>query len=198
MNDIDQLINDGLNDVADSAPHRPDLGAAIIRRSRHRRAVTLAPIAAALAVIAAVGTVMLVGPRTVDPAAQSASACSPISSGVLPLWARAGFSDPSPVSPFVTSHAGEVVAIIFADPLLAPAKSGGVANKILWVSKDGASTTGPLTISGTLEGGTSTMRATVMGGPGPSIVDVPLAGCWRFNLSWGTHQDKIDIPYQSK
>jgi hypothetical protein len=34
MNDLDQLINDGLNDVADSAPHRLDLGAAIIRRSR--------------------------------------------------------------------------------------------------------------------------------------------------------------------
>jgi len=197
MNDVDQLINQGLNDIADSAPHRPDLGAATIRRSRHRRAVTLAPIAAALAVIAAVGTVMLVGPRTVDPAAQSASACSPIISGVLPPWARAGFSDPSPVSPFVTSHAGEVVAIIFADPLLSPAIPG-VANKILWVSKDGASTTGPLTISGAVEGGTSTMRATVVGGPGPSIVDVPVAGCWRFTLSWGTHHDVIDIPYQSK
>jgi hypothetical protein len=197
MNDIDQLITDGLNHVADSAPHRPDLGAVIIRSSRHRQALTLAPIAVALAVIAAVGTVMLASPRTVDPAARPASACSPITSRVLPLWARAGFSDPSPVSPFVTSHAGEVVAIVFADPLLAPAKPGA-PNKILWVSKDGASTTGPLTISGTLEGGTSTMRATVMGGPGPSIVDVPVAGCWRFNLSWGTHQDKIDIPYQSK
>jgi hypothetical protein len=159
--------------------------------------VTLAPIAAALAVIAAVGTVMLMSPRTVDPAAQSASACSPITSGVLPPWARAGFSDPSPVSPFVTSHTGKVVAIVFADPLLAPAKPG-VANKILWVSKDNAPATGPLTISGALEGGTSTMRATVEGGPGPSIVDVPVAGCWRFNLSWGTHRDVIDIPYQSR
>lgn len=196
MNDIDQLIDDGLNDIADSAPHRPDLGAAIIRTSRHRRVMTSAPIAAALAVIATVGTVMLVGPRTVDPPHRSVSACSPISTGVLPMWARAGFSDPSPVSPFVTSRDGEVVAIIFADPLLAPAKPG-VANKILWVSKDRTST-GALVISGALEGGASTMQATVAGGPGPSIIDVPVAGCWRFDLSWGTHQDVIDIPYQSR
>lgn len=196
MNDIDQLIHDGFSDLAESAPHQSELGAAILRRSRHRRAVSLAPIAAAVTVIAAVGTVMLAGPSTVDPTAQPTSACSPIQTGVLPTWARSGFSDPSPSSPFVISSDGELVAIIFADPLRAPAALG-MTNKILWVSKDQTTGTAPLIITGRLEGGTSTMQTTVTGGPGPSIIDVPAAGCWQLDLSWGPHKDTIDIPYQT-
>ncbi len=197
MNDLDQLLYDGLNDLADSAPHNRELGNTIVRRSRRRSMVTLAPIAAALAVLATGGTALLIRPGTVDPAIQPASACSPIRTGVLPTWARGGFTDPSPTSPFAISKDGQMVAIIFADPLRSPAKVGMPSNKILWVSKDATSANSTLRISGRIEGGTATMQATVAGGPGPSIIDVPSAGCWQFNLSWGTHRDVIDIAYEA-
>jgi hypothetical protein len=31
--------------------------------------------------------------------------------------------------------------------------------------------------------------------PGPSIVDLPAAGCWRMTLRWGTYTDTISLPY---
>src|SRR4051794_38771788 len=114
MNTMDQLLQNGLEDLADRAPHDESLSATIYRRSRHRRAVTLAPVAAAVAVIAVVAAVVLVRPGLADRSAAPTSACAPIRTAVLPTWARAGFSDPEPSAPFVTSESGAMVAIIFA------------------------------------------------------------------------------------
>ena len=36
---------------------------------------------------------------------------------------------------------------------------------------------------------------TVAGGPGPSIIDLPAAGCWRMALTWSGHSDSIDLRY---
>ena len=115
---------------------------------------------------------------------------------MLPTWARVGFSDPEPSAPFVTSKSGELVAIIFADPLVSPAVPDR-GNKILWVTTEGDSESvgADLHIAGTLEGGTATMQATVDGGPGPSTVDVPVPGCWHFDLTWGNQHDSVDIAY---
>lgn len=38
-------------------------------------------------------------------------------------------------------------------------------------------------------------RRTVGGGPGPSIIDMPTAGCWQFTLRWSGHTDTVDLPY---
>jgi hypothetical protein len=35
----------------------------------------------------------------------------------------------------------------------------------------------------------------VNGGPGPSIIDLPAAGCWRLDLRWAGHSDTVDIRY---
>lgn len=53
----------------------------------------------------------------------------------------------------------------------------------------------PLLVTGHLENGTAVSHSTVDGGPGPSYVDVPVPGCWVFDLKWGTHRDVIALPY---
>jgi hypothetical protein len=35
----------------------------------------------------------------------------------------------------------------------------------------------------------------VDGGPGPSIIDLPAAGCWRLDLKWAGHADTLDVRY---
>lgn len=208
MNTLDEAIKAGFDDLADQAPHNPDLAGTIRRRSRYRYAVTLAPIAAALAVLLVAAGILWLRPGQSGPAA-SASACTPVTTAVLPTWARTGFTDPTPSQPYVTSRSGELVAILFG-PLTSPP---GVDhnNKILWATSGQAPVTGPpdhgasgfdMTIIGTREGGTGqpgdTMRETVSGGPGPSIVDVPRAGCWHFELSWGNQHDSINLLYAGR
>jgi len=34
-----------------------------------------------------------------------------------------------------------------------------------------------------------------MGGPGPSIINLPVAGCWRFRLRWSGRTDTIDLRF---
>jgi hypothetical protein len=190
---VNDILQTAFQDLASEAPHNPDLADDIRRRSRYRRAVLIVPAAAALAVVIVLGTVVLARPAAIDPTASHPSACAPVHTGVLPVWARSGFSDPEPVMPFVTSRSGAMLAIIFADPLVSPALPN-LGNKILWAT-DTPIYGDPLVISGRVEGGTATMHATVDGGPGPSIIDVPTAGCWLFDLTWGTHHDTIDILY---
>ena len=36
---------------------------------------------------------------------------------------------------------------------------------------------------------------TVLGGPGPSVVDLPAVGCWRLTLDWGDQMDSLDLEY---
>jgi hypothetical protein len=35
----------------------------------------------------------------------------------------------------------------------------------------------------------------VVGGPGPSIIDLPAAGCWRVSLAWSGRTDTLDLQY---
>jgi hypothetical protein len=35
----------------------------------------------------------------------------------------------------------------------------------------------------------------VIGGPGPSIINLPTAGCWRFTLRWSGQLDTLDLTY---
>ena len=69
------------------------------------------------------------------PASSPAPAChSVVHHGVLPTWARTGFSDPRPRLPHVLGRSGEIAALVFGYPLRSPPlKDRG--NKILWVSR---------------------------------------------------------------
>lgn len=115
--------------------------------------------------------------------------------GVLPSWARGGFSNPEPIMPHVVSVSGEIVAIMWA-PLSSP-PSTDHTNKILWVLRRGD--TGALTISAQRMDGTSSVGAPVERRleqfPGPSTVDLPEPGCWRLTLAWADRTDTLDLEY---
>lgn len=118
--------------------------------------------------------------------------------GVLPSWARAGFSDPRPRMPHALGRSGQIAALVFGDPLSAP-PSPTHDNKILWVARTLPRTADDLSIiarryrSGHPTG--ASVTRVVARGPGPSVVNLPVAGCWRLDLHWGTHTDTVDLQY---
>jgi hypothetical protein len=134
-------------------------------------------------------------------AATRATACRPaVQRGVLPPWARAGFSAARPRMPHVLSAAGKLTAILWADPLLSPPTKTH-NNKILWVARATTDPGSDLRISAQRMQGSRAVGAPVarrvMGGPGPSIIDLPAAGCWRLTLRWSGQVDTLDLRYAS-
>ncbi|MFF4874583.1 hypothetical protein [Micromonospora sp. NPDC000668] len=94
------------------------------------------------------------------------------------------------------------MAVLFAHPL-AQVRQDGSSNKILWVSR--AATTSPdttspdtLAITATLDGTDTRVTREVAGGPGPSIIDMPRAGCWHLELRWAGHTDTMDLVYADR
>jgi hypothetical protein len=94
------------------------------------------------------------------------------------------------------SDRGDIIAILWTDhnPLHAPPLPN-VSNKILWVSRVNQGAFTPLRIQATLDGANQTVTRQVAGGPGPSIIDLPAAGCWSVNLSWSGHHDHLTLRY---
>ncbi len=145
-------------------------------------------------------------PPAVASALRTASAANPCLSDVqnspLPVWARDGFHPPGRSQPHVISAQGEITAVLWAWPcaLLAPPSSVR-NNKILWVSKVGLTPESNLQISARrLVGSTlvgPAQQRVVIGGPGPSIINMPAAGCWRFTLRWSGHVDSVDLEYSA-
>jgi hypothetical protein len=93
--------------------------------------------------------------------------------------------------PAVLGVDGQIIAIVFGDPLSAP-PSEDHANKILWVAREGA---GALTIRATRTPGDEPVVVEV--DTGPSYVDLPSSGCWHLELSWpGGHSDSMNLRYR--
>lgn len=121
-----------------------------------------------------------------------------VAARVLPAWARSGFTSPRPRMPYVLGANGSIAAILWADPLLSPPSSNH-NNKILWVSRLSTGTGTDLHISArrivgsTLVGPLIERR--VRGGPGPSIINLPAAGCYQFRLRWSGHTDTLRLDY---
>lgn len=190
-----------LEQAADQSP-APDLGiidrsvAAGERRVRRRTATRVLGAAAALAVVAAGATWTInakVGDRT--PATTASESCRrDYTPRVLPSWATAGFSSPRPTMPYVLGDHGDIVAILWAehDPLVVPTAPDR-NNKILWVGR--VASEGSLQIRARLLGSDRTATRTVDGGPGPSIIDLPAAGCWSLDLTWGKQHDHLQLEY---
>ena len=90
------------------------------------------------------------------------------------------------------------MAIIFGYPLLSP-PSRTRANKILWVARAPTRPLSDLRIRARMMLGTHASRRVVerrvRGGPGPSIVNLPAAGCWRLTLRWSGRVDTLDLAY---
>jgi hypothetical protein len=117
---------------------------------------------------------------------------------VLPVWARGGYSESRPISQQILGRAGDILAIPFADPLVSP-PSTHYSNKILWVSRVAVRPQGNLEIAaqrmvGARKVGHPVSRV-VQGGPGPSIINLPAAGCWRLSLHWSGRSDSLDVTY---
>ena len=117
---------------------------------------------------------------------------------LLPIWARAGFSSPKPRMPYVLGQDGKIAAIQFANPLVSP-PSPRYNNKILWVSRRPQNPGSDLQITAQkLVGNTPVGRLVhrnVTGGPGPSIINLPAAGCWQLELHWSGRSDTLDLRY---
>jgi hypothetical protein len=133
------------------------------------------------------------------PSYGNAGSCAPLDRGVLPAWARTGFSESKPKIPHELGRHGRIVAILFGDLVAPPTKDSG--NKILWVAKDRVKALSDLRISAQrVEGGRAVGRPVarvVAGGPGPSGIDLPKPGCWRMKLSWSGRSDELELRYRS-
>jgi hypothetical protein len=120
----------------------------------------------------------------------AASAPCTIDRGVLPKWARTGFSDPEPKMPHVLGQGGDIAAILFGDPLSSPPDPDR-GNKVLWVPRETPLTYTRLAI--TARQGDRTVKRNV--DLGPSLVDLPAAGCWQLSLAWKGHEDSLALAY---
>jgi len=154
--------------------------------------------------VVAVGAILLLAgcSSSGEPAPPPASApapapaCgSPVRDDALPEWARAGFSGDGAGVPHVYGAKGDILAVVFGSPLSSPPESGR-NNKILWVSRQPV-TGDPLVIAARRDGSDQRADQQVAGGPGPSVVDVPRAGCWRFTLTWSGFTDTMDLVYRT-
>jgi hypothetical protein len=167
--------------------------------SRHRAWSGVAVLVAVLILVACSGTTARresTTPTVTAPPTLSATGCaSSVKTGVLPTWAQGGFTPPTTAMPYVLGASAKIVAILFGQPLHSPPRPApGRTNKILWVSRV-QSNGDPLKIDAKLDGSNIVATRSVDGGPGPSIIDLPGAGCWSLGLSWSGHQDRMSIPY---
>jgi hypothetical protein len=160
-----------------------------------------------LTIVTAAGCTSGRAPNPATPAAKTSHSVSAatkncpssITPRSLPTWARAGFQPPTFPMPYIVGDRGDIVAILWADhdPLHAPPLAQR-NNKILWVSKviPGGPFT-PLLIQATLDGTSQIVTRQVPGGPGPSIINLPAAGCWSLDLSWSGHHDHLTLRYSA-
>lgn len=189
VNDLEAMLPQALDHLANGAAHRPDLAASVRREVRRRRVAIAGPIAAAVAVLVVLGSVWAAHGPGPGPARPAPSACQSLLTTPIPMWARAGFTGRS-YPPFAYSASGDLVAIVFGDPLTAP-PTADHNNKILWVVRGGANA--DLVITGSLEGSDRTATIDTDSPPGPSIVDMPAPGCWHLHLRYGNHTDSINL-----
>lgn len=156
----------------------------------HRIRTGLAVAASVIAVAGGAAAITLTrGEDSTTPPAGSSACTGNISTATLPTWARAGFSPAGLHTPHVFGANGEIVGILFVE--LRAHQPQGTNNKILWVAKNGY---GTLHITAHLEGSDTTATRTV--NLGPSIIDLPAAGCWQMTLTWPGHSDTIAFRYQ--
>lgn len=161
--------------------------------SRHSRWLGVALAAAVLVISACSSSAERLPPTPASIATPTSAATCTVTTGVLPPWAQAGFNPPTQSMPYVLGTGGDIVAILFGQPLRSPAKPDRT-NKILWVSRVERGGD-PLKIDARLDGTDTVAIRTVPDGPGPSTIDLPRSGCWRLTLSWSGHIDHLALPY---
>jgi hypothetical protein len=194
MNHLDEHLTGAFEQLAEDAPHRPDLADRVRHQARRQRLITRAGLAAGTVAVAVAG--LLVWPhdaKAPDVAIGTPATCrSVINREALPEWANAGFSDPGASVPFVRSTSGNVVAILLGDELAAPPRKD-VSNKVLWVWRTLPTDLTSLHATARLNGTGPAVTAGLPTPAGPSGVDLPSPGCWRLTLTWPGGSDTIDL-----
>ena len=137
-----------------------------------------------IAALAAIGMLAGCGGSGKPPAQD----CGNVDRGVLPTWARGGFSDARPKIPHVIGDRGQITAILFEDMT-----SGDREKKVLWVARE--PWTGMTDLEISARDGKDVVERTVAGGPGPSGLELPHAGCWNLTLHWAGREDSLSLPY---
>jgi hypothetical protein len=116
--------------------------------------------------------------------------------GGAPRWAA---SANPPRIPYALAAQGKAAGFLFGNPLRA-GHPENPDNKILWVvalPRDGS----PLRLTAHPVGATAPVFSSTWpdnSAPGeiyPSIVNVPVPGCWHFTLTWNGHSDAVDLRY---
>jgi hypothetical protein len=147
--------------------------------------------------VAALAVVLALAAPAASPARPAACRAAVVD-GVLPAWARSGFSDPKPRLPYVLGRSRRIAALLFGRPLRSP-PAADHNNKILWVSRAPSVAGSDLRIRAQrMRGSAPVGRAVarrVDGSPGPSIIDLPAPGCWRLTLRWSGRVDTLDLRY---
>jgi len=195
--ELERLLSRSLRASVAGVEPPPELVAAgVAAGARARRGRRALAAAAAVAVAAGATLAAYQLPRDADaPGAVPArdpgpgSGCA-VDDGVIPVWARTGFSEPRPRVPHVLGDRGRIVAILFGPALYAP-PDDEVANKVLWVTAPSDEAAVPddsraLVVDARLVGSDRTARRVLENGPGPSYLDLPTAGCWSLHLRWGS------------
>ena len=150
-----------------------------------------------LVVVGAVVTALVLPDCSRTTSSATVSCAPQVRDGVIPAWARAGFSQRSPTMHYELGASGAIAALLWAFPLEAPPPATH-SNKILWVSHVPGNRTALLISAQRMVGSHPVSRAVqrqVVGGPGPSIINLPAAGCWRLDLHWSGHSDHLDLSY---
>jgi len=198
MTETEQRLRETLEALAHETPHDPDLLGSVRSRAGRRwpSPYLLAAAVAVVAVTLAAGLTSVLRDEPGTDAATQVDQAAPyecpasLTPVLLPSWARTGFSDAKPEMPSVLGADGEIIAVVFGDPLSSP-PAPDHANKILWVAREGA---GALRISATRSPGDEPVVVQV--DTGPSYVDLPAAGCWHLDLSWPGHHDSLNLRYR--
>jgi hypothetical protein len=179
------------------------------RRGRRMRMQRRLMSGAAAIVIVAVGSLAIAnlasrsgdhGPvAPITTATPSPQPCAARNTADVPAWAES--ANPPRSIPHTLTPDGNVLVVLFADPLIAGHRTDR-QNKILWIvrqARDGQ----PLEITATLPGSDVVpvhVSVPADSSPGeiyPSTVDVPVPGCWHFALAWNGHHSAIDLGYGS-
>jgi hypothetical protein len=172
----------------------------------------VATVSAAMTVGIAVAAIVLLHHRSSPPRQlPSATLVVPGGCGATklyrgrpPNWTAPAFANSRPGRlpwPHAVSRGGNVVAIVFGNPLRAGDPSNP-DNKILWIMRLPRRGL-PLAIEATpLHATAPRIRSSwpADSSPGeiyPSDVNVPAAGCWQLTLRWAGHTDRIDLHYMS-
>lgn len=180
--------------------------AAAWRRGRRMRAQRVAVTGLAVVSIVAIAAIAAAGVRSnrdaTPPAGTvtttTALTCATPSTATNDAPAWTPYAHPPLGVPHMLSPDGKVFAVVFGDPLAAPPRTDK-SNKILWIVRQ-QDVPKPLQITATLPGSKARpVRKSTSAGDGsyPTIVDVPVPGCWKFDLAWNGHRSTVHLRYES-